>query len=57
MLTVGRSTKHVHGWGYNLAYSGKLSREKTFMNFADLEPPAKVFSAKFGHAVHTYDRF
>ena len=57
MLTVGRSTKHVHGWGYNLAYGGKLSREKTFMNFADLEPPAKVFSAKFGHAVHTYYRF
>ena len=38
-------------------YSGKLSREKTFTNFAVLEPSAKVFSTKFGHAVPTYDRF
>ena len=32
-------------------YSGKLSREKTFTNFAVLEPPVKVFSTKFGRAV------
>ena len=29
-----------------IPYSGKLLREKTFMNFAVLEPPAKVFSTK-----------
>ena len=28
--------------------SGKLSREKTFTNSVVLEPPAKVFSTKFG---------
>ena len=27
------------------------------MNFAVLEPPAKVFSMKLGCAVPTYDRF
>ena len=26
-------------------------------NFTVLEPPAKVFSMKFGHAIPTYDRF
>ena len=31
-----------------LPYSGKLSREKTFVNFAVLWLFAKVFSAKFG---------
>ena len=30
-----------------LPYSGKLSREKTFMNFAILQPSVKVFSTKF----------
>ena len=40
-----------------LQYSRKLPREKNFMNLADLEPPAKVFSTKFGLAVPTYDRF
>ena len=40
-----------------LLYSGKLLREKTFTNFAVLEPPAKVFSSKFGRAVLTYVRF
>ena len=40
-----------------LPYSVKLSRGKTFTNFAVLEPPAKVFSTKFGCAVPTYDRF
>ena len=33
--------------------SGRFSREKTFMNFAILEPPVKVFSVKFGHAIPT----
>ena len=28
-------------------YSGKLSREKTFTNFAIFPPSAKVFSTKF----------
>ena len=37
--------------------SGKLSREKTFTNFAVLEPPAKVFSTKFGRTVPNYVRF
>ena len=31
----------------NVPYSGKLSREKTFADFAVLELSAKVFSAKF----------
>ena len=35
-----------------LPYSAKLSREKTFTNFAALEPPTKVFSMKFGHAIY-----
>ena len=30
--------------------SGKLSREKTFMNFVDLMPFVKVFSTKMGVA-------
>ena len=38
-------------------YSGKLSREKMFTNFTVLEPPAKVFSSKFGSAISTYVRF
>ena len=38
-------------------YSGKLSREKTFMNFAALDPPTKVSSTKFGCAIPTHDRF
>ena len=42
---------------YYCINSGKLSREKTFTNFAVLEPPAKVFFSKFGHVVLTYDRF
>ena len=41
----------------SLPYSGKLSREKTLTNFAALEPPAKVFSTKFGRAIPTYVRF
>ena len=40
-----------------LPYSKKHSREKAFMNFAILEPPAKVFSTKFGRAILTYDKF
>ena len=31
----------------SIPYSGKLSREKTFADFAVLELSAKVFSAKF----------
>ena len=37
-----------------ILYSGKFSREKTFTNFAVLEPPMKVFSIKFGRAIPTY---
>ena len=33
-----------------IPYSRRLSREKTFTNFTVLEPPAKVFSSKFGGA-------
>ena len=33
---------------YDILYSGKLSREKTCMNFVVLWLFAKVFSAKFG---------
>ena len=33
---------------FTVPYSGKLSREKTFANFAVLWQYAKVFSAKFG---------
>ena len=38
--------------GRAIPYSAKLSREKTFMNFAVLEPPVKVFPMKCGCA-HT----
>ena len=34
-----------------MPYSGKLSREKTFVNFEDLWLFAKVFSAIFGGVV------
>jgi len=37
-----------HGSGLVVPYSGKLSREKTFANFAVLWLYAKVFSTKFG---------
>ena len=30
-----------------IPYSGKLSREKTFTNFAIFQPSSKVFSMKF----------
>ena len=33
---------------YYYPYGGKLSREETFMNFAVLELPVKVFSMKLG---------
>ena len=33
-----------------IPYSGKLSREKTFMNFADLMPFVRVFCTKIGEA-------
>ena len=35
-------------------YSAELSREKTFTNFAVVEPPTKVLSTKIGRAVPTY---
>ena len=35
-----------------ILYSGKLSRDKTFANFADLEPFVKVFSANFEGMSH-----
>ena len=38
----------------DIPYSGKLSREKTFVNFAVLEPPIKVFCTKFGHVIPTH---
>ena len=34
----------------NILYSGKVPREKTFTNFADLMPFVKVFSTKMGVA-------
>ena len=39
---------------YCILYSGKLLRGKTSTNFAVWEPPAKVFSTKFGRALPTY---
>ena len=35
-------------FGFGLPYSGKLSREKTFVNFAVLWLFVKGFSTKFG---------
>ena len=35
-------------FGFGLPYSRKVSREKTFVNFAVLWLFAKVFSTKFG---------
>ena len=40
-----------------ILYSRKFLREKTFTNFVVLEPPAKVFSMKFGRAIPTCVRF
>ena len=40
-----------------LPYRGKLLTEKTFMNFTDFGPSAKVFFTKFGRAVLTCYRF
>ena len=38
-----------------IPYSGKLLREKTFANFADLCSAAKVFSANFwGRGMHAH---
>ena len=36
----------------NLLSTGKLSMERTFTNFAVLEPPAKVFFTKVGGAIY-----
>ena len=48
-----------HGNDNIIPYWWKLLREKTFTNFAVLEPPAKVFSSKFERAVpsRSYVRF
>ena len=43
---------HIHVSQYRIN-SGKLSREKTFTNFAIFQPSAKVFSMKF-LACHTH---
>ena len=40
-------------WQCFVPYSGKLSREKTYTNFAIFQPSAKVFSKKFW-ACHTH---
>ena len=37
---------HMHNLHIIIPYSGKLSREKTFTNFAIFQPSAKVFSTK-----------
>ena len=37
-----------HGILHQIPYSRKLSREKTFMNFAVLEPPTKVSPRNLG---------
>ena len=39
---------HAYACRHNVLYSGKLSREKTSVNFVVLWLFAKVFSAKFG---------
>ena len=42
-----RSVLKACGLMLAIPYSGKFSREKTFMNFAIFQPSAKVFSTKF----------
>ena len=44
--TVGSKHDHLVAILRRLPYGAKLSREKTFSNFAVLEPPAKVFFHK-----------
>ena len=46
-IATGNDMKGYRRWTYVL-YSGKLSRERTFMNFAVLWLFVKVFSVKFG---------
>ena len=41
-------------WPFGLLYSGKVSREKTFVNFAVLWLFTKVFFTKFG-SVASFD--
>ena len=55
--SLGLKTDQYSAWPMPTPYSRKFLREKTFTNFTVLEPPAKVFSTKFGHAVPTNDRF
>ena len=56
-IYVNQSTINIIFCLRYIPYSRKLSSEKTFTNFAVLEPPVKVFSTKFGCAVPSYDRF
>ena len=44
----------LHVAKFLLPYSGKLSREKTFANFADLSPFVKVFFANIACARNLY---
>ena len=47
-IATGNDMKEYRRWTY-VPYSGKLSRERTFMNFAVVWLFVKVFSAKFGN--------
>ena len=46
-LATGQYIALVVALIYVIPYSGKLSREKTFTNFAIFQPSTKVFSTKF----------
>ena len=46
-LTLCAYASKVRPGDGDLPYSGKLSRDKTFANFADSEPFVKVFSGNF----------
>ena len=47
ILFILQCSRCLVAFGCFLPYSGKLSREKTFMNFAIFQPSAKVFSTEF----------
>ena len=44
-VTVLESVRNKFS-AFHISYSGKLSRQKTFTNFVDLEPFVKVFLHK-----------
>ena len=48
-VNINVTSDFVVGWivEERIPYSGKLSREKTFTNFAIFQPSSKVFSTKF----------